>query len=184
MKSSNKKKKASNAVHYTILALAFLGMIAAIVVASIAYQNTLNNQTQINTLKANAARGGMNFVNGMMFTTLGSSSSSYASVPDNNNQFNSYAFGKYSIPLSGTFSNMYVETNGAQPASGSLTCTLFLNGVATSLSVVIPASAPTGVYSDLTDSVSVGTADLVAYHCVNAATATSTELVYISSLFR
>src|SRR3989344_1429282 len=69
---------------------------------------------------------------------------------------------QFIVPISGTLKNFYVRTITAEPVSGSLTLTIMQNGVATALSIVIPASAAIGTFSDPVNSISVSAGDLLS----------------------
>src|SRR3989338_76035 len=69
---------------------------------------------------------------------------------------------QFIVPISGTLKNFYIRTITAEPASGSLTLTIMQNGVATALSIVIPAGSAIGTFSDTVNSISVSAGDLLS----------------------
>jgi hypothetical protein len=77
----------------------------------------------------------------------------------------------------GTLSRLYVMTNTAQPATGSLVCTLRKNSVDQALTVTIAAGSAAGVFSDLVNSVSVVAGDQMGMKFVNNASGTSAAIL-------
>ena len=84
------------------------------------------------------------------------------------------------VPISGTFSNLYVRLRTSQPADNSLVITLRVNGSSTALTVTIPANSAAGNYTDLTHSVSFSAGDLVGVQVVNNSSSTSGSILSIS----
>jgi hypothetical protein len=77
----------------------------------------------------------------------------------------------------GTLTRLYVMTNTAQPATGSLVCTLRKNSVDQALTITIAAGSAAGVFTDLVNAVSVVAGDLVGMKYVNNATTVSAALL-------
>jgi hypothetical protein len=77
------------------------------------------------------------------------------------------------IPKGGTLRNLTIRMGGTQPASGSLVCTLRVNGADTALVVTIPAGSTAGNYQDTTHTVALSDLDRVGFKIVNNATGTS-----------
>lgn len=84
------------------------------------------------------------------------------------------------VPFSCNAGNLYVQTGGAQPASGALVVTVRKNGAATGLSVAVALSAVAGVYSDSSHTASFAPGDLLSVQFANAATAASAAVVGVS----
>ena len=77
----------------------------------------------------------------------------------------------------GTLTRLYVMTSTAQPASGSLVCTVRKNSVDQALTITIAAGSAAGVFSDLVNSVSVVAGDQMGMKFVNNATGTSAGIL-------
>ena len=77
----------------------------------------------------------------------------------------------------GTISRLYVMTNTAQSATGSLVCTLRKNSVDQSLTITIAAGSAAGVFTDLVNAVSVVAGDQIGMKFVNNATAISAAIL-------
>jgi len=81
------------------------------------------------------------------------------------------------IPFAaGTFKNFFVRTNTAQPASGSLVISLYVNSAVTSISITIAAGSAAGVFSDTSNSATIVNGDLACYEVINNATTTSATI--------
>jgi hypothetical protein len=87
------------------------------------------------------------------------------------------------ILSNGTISKLYIMTNTAQPATGSLVCTLRKNSVDQALTVTIAAGSAAGVFTDLVNSVSVTAGDQIGMKFVNNATGTSAAILNNQALF-
>ena len=87
-------------------------------------------------------------------------------------QSSSFDAAKWKLIAAGTFRNLRIRLNAAPGAGTSWTCTLYKNGVATSLSVVISDSDTEG--SDETNSVAVVEGDTVAFQWLRTGAATLT----------
>jgi hypothetical protein len=83
-------------------------------------------------------------------------------------------------PEGGVLSDMTLRTSTAQPASGSLVATLFVNGSATALVVTVAAGAAAGSYTDSTHTVNLSANDTLRWNIVNNATAASAALTGVS----
>jgi hypothetical protein len=81
------------------------------------------------------------------------------------------------ILSNGTISKLYIMTNTAQPATGSLVCTLRKNSVDQALTVTIAAGSAAGVFTDLVNAVSVTAGDQIGMKFVNNATGTSAAIL-------
>jgi hypothetical protein len=77
----------------------------------------------------------------------------------------------------GTLTRLYVMTNTAQPATGSLVCTLRKNSVDQALTITIAAGSAAGVFTDLVNAVSVVAGDQMGMKFVNNATASSAAIL-------
>jgi ABC-type phosphate/phosphonate transport system substrate-binding protein len=77
----------------------------------------------------------------------------------------------------GTLTRLYVMTSTAQPASGSLVCTVRKNSVDQALTITIAAGSAAGVFSDLVNSVSVLVGDQMGMKFVNNASGTSAAIL-------
>jgi len=77
----------------------------------------------------------------------------------------------------GTLTRLYVMTNTAQPATGSLVCTLRKNSVDQALTITIAAGSAAGVFTDLVNAVSVVAGDQMGMKFVNNATTSSAAIL-------
>lgn len=80
------------------------------------------------------------------------------------------------VGQSGTLKNAYLLTGSAQDVSGSLTCTLYVNGSATSIVITVAAGAAAGTYSDTTHTATLSAGDTIAWKFTNNATSASATL--------
>ena len=87
------------------------------------------------------------------------------------------------LPQAGTFRAFYVQTNTAQPATGSLVLTINIGGVPQALQVTIPAGSPAGVYSDTAHSVVFAAGNLIDISANNSATSSSTVIQTVSFVY-
>ena len=78
---------------------------------------------------------------------------------------------------SGTLSRLYIMTNTAQPATGSLICTLRKNSVDQVMTITIAAGSAAGVFTDLVNSISVVAGDLIGMKFQNNATTVSAAIL-------
>jgi len=87
------------------------------------------------------------------------------------------------IPLleGGDLTYLTVRLSTAQPASGSLVCTMYINNAATAMVVTIPLSSGSGTYQDTTHTISVNDGDTLRWEVVNNATANSAAITAIST---
>lgn len=83
-------------------------------------------------------------------------------------------------PEAGTLKNCYFRIAGTQPASGSLVCTLTVNGVATAIVVTVPAGSTTGTFSDTTHTAAISAGDRIGWTIVNNASGTSAQVGFVS----
>ena len=72
--------------------------------------------------------------------------------------------------------NLYVITGTTQPADGTLTVTIRKNGADTNISIVIPAGATSGVFSNTSNTTSVSAGDLLTLKFVNASASSSASV--------
>ena len=77
----------------------------------------------------------------------------------------------------GTLTRLYVMISTAQPATGSLVCTVRKNSVDQALTITIAAGSAAGVFSDLVNSVSVVVGDQMGMKFVNNSTGTSAAIL-------
>jgi hypothetical protein len=103
----------------------------------------------------------------------------YFGFSDNNNS-TSETLRRTFLPNDCTLKNFYIRTSSNQPASGSHVLTILKNGVATSITVTIPAGSAGGVFSDTTNSVSFVAGDEISIEAVNNASTSSSTLVSFS----
>jgi hypothetical protein len=81
------------------------------------------------------------------------------------------------IISAGTLTRLYLQTSSAQPATGSLICTVRKNSVDQALTLTIAAGSAAGVFTDLVNSVSVAQGDLVGMKFQNNATSVSANVL-------
>lgn len=79
-----------------------------------------------------------------------------------------------------TLKNFYIRTSGTQPATGSHVLTILKNGVATSITITIPAGSSAGKFSDTTNSESFVAGDEISILAVNNASSNSASIVSFS----
>ena len=80
----------------------------------------------------------------------------------------------------GTISSLYITTSTAQPASGSMVCTVRKNGANTAVTLTIAASAAAGTFSDTTNSFTFVAGDLISIGFNNSATVSSAAIYGVS----
>lgn len=80
------------------------------------------------------------------------------------------------ITTAGTGKNFYLRTASAQPASGTLVCTVTINGVDSAITFTVAAGAAAGTYSDTTHSASISAGDRIGFKLVNNATGVSAHI--------
>lgn len=80
------------------------------------------------------------------------------------------------IPSAGVYKNLYLRTAGAQPASGTLVCTLVINNVPSALVVTVAAGSAAGIYSDTTNTVTVVAGDVMWFSIKNNAAGASAPI--------
>jgi hypothetical protein len=103
----------------------------------------------------------------------------YYGFSDNANSANELTR-RFAIPKSCTLSNFYIRTSGTQPASGSHVFTILKNGVATAITITVPAGSSAGLFNDTTHQVSFTGGDEISIEAVNNASATSSVVVSFS----
>jgi hypothetical protein len=84
------------------------------------------------------------------------------------------------LPKACTLRNFYLRTSGTQPASGSHVFTVLKNGVATAITLTVPAGSAAGLFSDTTNQETFIGGDEVSIEAVNNASATSSIVVSFS----
>jgi hypothetical protein len=77
----------------------------------------------------------------------------------------------------GTLTRLYVMISTAQPATGSLVCTVRKNSIDQALTLTIAAGSAAGVFTDLVNSVSVAVGDQMGMKFVNNASGTSAAIL-------
>ncbi len=77
------------------------------------------------------------------------------------------------IPSAGVYKNLYFRTATAQPASGSLVCTLVINNIPSAVVVTVAAGSAAGVYSNTTNTVAVVAGDVMWFSILNNAAGAS-----------
>jgi hypothetical protein len=88
---------------------------------------------------------------------------------------------QYVIPHSGTLQNLWIVTTSTQAATGSLVCSVYMNGsVAGAISITIAANTAAGKFSDLVDQIAVAAGDLAAVGCLNNASTASADISSVS----
>jgi hypothetical protein len=84
------------------------------------------------------------------------------------------------LPKTCTLRNFYLRTSGTQPASGSHVFTILKNGVATAITLTVPAGSAAGLFSDTTNQETFIAGDEISIEAVNNASATSSIVVSFS----
>jgi hypothetical protein len=84
------------------------------------------------------------------------------------------------IPKACTLMNFYLRTSGTQPASGSHVFTILKNGVATSITLTVPAGSGAGIFSDTTNQENFVVGDEISIAAVNNASETSSIVLSFS----
>jgi hypothetical protein len=77
----------------------------------------------------------------------------------------------------GTLTRLYVMISTAQPATGSLVCTVRKNSIDQALTLTIAAGSAAGVFTNLVNSVSVAVGDQMGMKFVNNASGTSAAIL-------
>jgi hypothetical protein len=127
---------------------------------------------------------GVPFVAGFAGTTITASTTNYTWINSSGLSFSTSEGGRIIImPNGGTLKNLYVKTIGTQPITGTLIITIRKNSADQTLTITIPAGATSGVFTDLTHSVSLVAGDTLSIGLVNSATGSSTGLVAVSTTF-
>ena len=80
-------------------------------------------------------------------------------------------------PKALTLSGFFLTTGGTQSSTGGFTCTVLVNGTATSITLTVPASSTANTFSDVTHTAIVNAGDHVVAQCVNSATAGTTGIL-------
>lgn len=88
------------------------------------------------------------------------------------------------VPGAGVLKSLRCSINSAQPGTGSLVCTLQVNGSNSALVVTMAASAAAGEYTDLTHTVNVSGGETLIVAAVNNATGNSGNLTRAQFLWQ
>lgn len=80
------------------------------------------------------------------------------------------------FPTACSLLNFRIVTTTAQPASGSMVCTMYLNNATTALTFTVAANAAAGNFNDLTHKVSVASMSAVRFVFQNNATGNSASI--------
>jgi hypothetical protein len=78
------------------------------------------------------------------------------------------------------FKGFFLRTSGTQPASGSHIITVLKNGVATGITITIPAGSGTGVFSETLNTISTVSGDELSLEAINNASTTSSIIISYS----
>jgi hypothetical protein len=149
-------------------------------------QNQLVSGTNIKTINSTSVLGSGDISIGS--TTILYQSQNATNTPASSTYFGCLFGGALSIvsadtlrrtPIAtaGTLTKLYVQTSTAQPASGSLVCTVRKNSVDQALTLTIAAGSAAGVFTDLVNSVSVAAGDLLGMKFQNNATTVSANVL-------
>jgi len=80
------------------------------------------------------------------------------------------------IPRGGTLKNLSMVTNSAQPGTGTLVATVYVNNVATAIVATVAAGGAAQTAQDTTHTVAVSAGDLVAWDVKNNASSASAQI--------
>jgi hypothetical protein len=149
-------------------------------------QDALVSGTNIKTINSTSLLGSGNISIGS--TTVLFQSQNASNTPASSTYFGSLYSGSPSLvsadtvrrtPMisAGTLTRLYLQTSSAQPATGSLICTVRKNSVDQALTLTIAAGSAAGVFTDLVNSVSVAQGDLVGMKFQNNATSVSANVL-------
>lgn len=114
---------------------------------------------------------------GLQGITVPGAGTRYLTPFNNTLASTAYAF---RVPFACTARNLVLATAGASPAGGTLTATLIVNGSASALGVVVPASSAAGAWSDSAHAVTLAAGDLVYLSLVNTSASASAVLRSVS----
>ena len=78
------------------------------------------------------------------------------------------------------FKGFYLRTSGTQPVTGSHIITVLKNGVATGITITIPAGSGTGVFSETVNTISTVAGDELSLEAINNALTTSSIIISYS----
>lgn len=87
---------------------------------------------------------------------------------------------QYTVLVAGTMNNLLVRTSNTQSVTGSAVITIRKNAADTALSVTIAAGSAAGIYTDLTNLVSVAARDLLSIQVTNNATIQTAQFNQVS----
>jgi hypothetical protein len=149
-------------------------------------QDALVSGTNIKTINSTSLLGSGNISIGS--TSVLFQSQNASNTPASSTYFGSLYSGSPSLvsadtvrrtPMisAGTLTRLYLQTSSAQPATGSLICTVRKNSVDQALTLTIAAGSAAGVFTDLVNSVSVAQGDLVGMKFQNNATSVSANVL-------
>ena len=79
-------------------------------------------------------------------------------------------------PAPGVIRSFYLVTTGAQPSSGTMVCTVRINGADSTVSIVVPASQTPAKLSDTTHTAATSAGDVLSIGCTNNASIASATI--------
>lgn len=123
----------------------------------------------------------MNIMQGVQDLTVNASTTTYTCFAQTGNAIETRR--QMIMPIAGTLKTLYVTTLSTQDASGDLVVTVRKNGAGTALTTTISAGSAAGVFTDLSNSVTVAAGDKISIELANAATAASARVVSITAVF-
>lgn len=109
-----------------------------------------------------------------LLTTIAASTTSY--IAPGTTTFTTPSISNSLVTVAGTLKNFYVRIGTAQPGSGTFVFTVFVNNVATALTMTVPINGAAGNYSDTTHSVAIVAGDRISFECKNNATGASAQV--------
>lgn len=81
------------------------------------------------------------------------------------------------MPYNGSLKNLFFATSTMQPSSGSLVITVRKNGVDTGLTYSLASGAAAGTYSNMTNTVTFSSGDLISLKVINNSSANSAKII-------
>lgn len=113
-------------------------------------------------------------------TTVPASSTRYHPISAGTVNVATEANARSTIASTGTLRNLHVRISQTQGANGALTVTLYKNGSATALTIIIAAGAVAGKYSNTAQTVEVTAQDEISFEWINAHNAASATITSVS----
>lgn len=92
----------------------------------------------------------------------------------------SVAIKSWGSPVDCTITRSYFRTNSAQPGTGSMVVTVYVEGAATAITWTIAAGGAATLLSDTTNTASVAAGNRVSFQVVNNASGTSAQVLDFS----